>query len=98
MRFIVFLALQNEIAIFPRVEVSQLWKALLHLLEEVQHRIAVIGELHLGVQVYVDVKVVGIRDITIHPTNPKYVDMSSVSTLRPALNRRRPQGEYDRLD
>ena len=71
MRLVFLFAFQNEVAILPRVEVPQLGKALLHLLEEVQDRVAVIGQLHLGVEVYVDVKLICIRNITIHPDDPE---------------------------
>ena len=71
--FLLLVPLQDQVAVLPRVEVPQLREPLLHLLEEVQDRVAVVGQLHLGIEVDVDVKVVRVANISIHPRGPEMI-------------------------
>ena len=64
---------EDEVAVLPRVEVPELGEPLFHLLEEVQDRVAVVGQLHLGIEVDVDVKIVGVATIAIHPRGPEII-------------------------
>ena len=83
MRFLLLVPFQHQVAVLPRVKVPQLREPLLHLLEEVQDRVAVVRQLHLGVEVDVDVKIVGIANIAIHPCDPEYLD-SNTSSATPS--------------
>src|SRR5262249_53542349 len=66
-------------------------KALLHLLEEMQDRVAVVRQLHLGIEVDVDVKVVRVTDIAIHPRGPEFVARRPAPRLdRRQVGRPRP--------
>ena len=93
MGFVLLFALQNEVAVFPRVEVPQRGKSLLHLFEEVQNRVAVIGQFHLGVKVYIDVEFICIRYIAIHPDDPEYGDINSSPAHAAPLQGRPPRTE-----
>ena len=79
MGFLVLIPFQDKVAVLPRVKVPQLRESLLHLFEEMQDRVAVVGQLHLGVEVNVDVKVVGIANIAIHPCDPEFSGHSARS-------------------
>ena len=70
-RLLLLVPLQHQVAVLPRVEVPQLGERLLHLLEEVQDRVAVGGQLHLGVEVHVDIEIIGVAAIAIHPCDPE---------------------------
>ena len=73
-RLLLLVSLEDQVAVLPRVEIPQLRKAFLHLLKKVQDRVAVARQLHLGVEVDVDIEIVGVATIAIHPGDPEYLD------------------------
>ena len=69
-RLLLLVPLEDEVAPLARGEVAEFGEPLLHLLEKVEHGISAGGELHLGVQVDVDVELVALGQIPVHPRTP----------------------------
>lgn len=60
-------ALEDEVSVVAGVELGEVWKPPFHLLKVVKDGFAVVGEFEFGVEVEVDVVVVGERLVVVHP-------------------------------
>ncbi len=94
--FLVLIPLEDKVSVLPRVKVSQLREAFLHLFEKVQDRVPVAGQIHLGIEVNVDIKVVGVANVAIHTGDPEYLRKRRLNP-RPQPNRKLPPAAIRRV-
>jgi len=64
---LVLILFEHEIPLIAAIEIPHRGVFLLHLLEEMQHGLAVLREVHLGAEIHVDVEIVAIRAVTREP-------------------------------
>ena len=63
---VVFFLFENKLATLPLVEMMQLGKATLHLLEEMQNGFSPAGQIHFRLERYIGIKVITQRTVWIH--------------------------------